>query len=222
MDRAANPSLDGRSRIREEQLGQGMEPTDLALVGRVMEGDLRAFNALIARWDRGLYNFVFRIVGHEEDARDLVQETVIRVYQGVDRLKDPRKFPSWLFRIAHNVCLDKLRSGKNRTMLSTDELTEGGRERLLEARIDRFRHEAKPDEAAYRSELSQILRDALQTLSEEQRTAIVMREYNGYTTQEIADILGIPVGTVRSRIFHGLRNLGKTLRRLRVEEGGEW
>ena len=196
-----------------------MEPADLALVGRVLEGDVQAFNRLVARWERGIYCFVYRVVGHEEDARDLVQETMIRVYQGLDRLKDPAKFPSWLFRIAHNVCLDKLRSGKNRSMISKEALVESGMERILEERIDRFQGTPHPDEALYRRELSEILGQALMTLSEEQRTALVMREYHGYTSREIADILGIPVGTVRSRIFHGLRNLERVLRRLRAEEG---
>lgn len=196
-----------------------MEPMDLALVGQVLEGDVQAFNRLVARWERGIYCFVYRVVGHEEDARDLVQETMIRVYQGLDRLKDPAKFPSWLFRIAHNVCLDKLRSGKNRSMISKETLVENGMERILEERIDRFQGLPDPDEALYRRELSEILGQALMTLSEEQRTALVMREYHGYTSREIADILGIPVGTVRSRIFHGLRNLERVLRRLRAEEG---
>ncbi|MBN1825859.1 MAG: sigma-70 family RNA polymerase sigma factor [Candidatus Eisenbacteria bacterium] len=200
-------------------MGQAMEPMDLALVGQVLEGDVQAFNRLVARWERGIYCFVYRVVGHEEDARDLVQETMIRVYQGLDRLKDPAKFPSWLFRIAHNVCLDKLRSGKNRSMISKETLVENGMERILEERIDRFQGLPDPDEALYRRELSEILGQALMTLSEEQRTALVMREYHGYTSREIADILGIPVGTVRSRIFHGLRNLERVLRRLRAEEG---
>lgn len=196
-----------------------MEPTDLALVGQVMDGDVAAFNQLISRWDRAVYNFVYRVVGHEEDAKDLVQETVIRVYNGLGRLNDPNKFPSWLFRIAHNVCLDRLRSGKYRPLVSTDALPEGGVERLIDDRIDLLRQRVNPEDAVYRKELSAILARALQSLSEEQRTAVVMREYNGYSSREIAEILGVPVGTVRSRIFHGLRNLGRVLRRLRAEEG---
>ena len=200
-------------------MGQKMEPTDLALVGQVIDGDVAAFNQLISRWDRAVYNFVYRVVGHEEDAKDLVQETVIRVYNGLGRLNDPNKFPSWLFRIAHNVCLDRLRSGKYRPVVSTDALPEGGVERLIDDRIDLLSQRVNPEDAVYRKELSAILARALQSLSEEQRTAVVMREYNGYSSREIAEILGVPVGTVRSRIFHGLRNLGRVLRRLRAEEG---
>ncbi|MFH1277532.1 MAG: sigma-70 family RNA polymerase sigma factor [Candidatus Eisenbacteria bacterium] len=200
-------------------MGQKMEPTDLVLVGQVMDGDIAAFNQLISRWERAVYNFVYRVVGHEEDAKDLVQETVIRVYHGLGRLKDPNKFPSWLFRIAHNVCLDRLRSGKHRPMVSTDALPEGGVERLIDDRIDFLRGRTDPEDAVYRKELSSILGRALQGLSEEQRTAVVMREYNGYSSKEIAEILGVPVGTVRSRVFHGLRNLGRVLKRLRAEEG---
>lgn len=196
-----------------------MEPMDHTLMGQVLDGDLSAWNKLVSRWERGVYNFVYRIIGHEEDARDLVQETMIRVFQGLNHLKDPAKFPSWLYRIAHNACLDRLRSGKNRSMISRDALVENGMEGVLDQRIDRFQSQPHPDEALYRRELSEILRQALQTLSEEQRTALVMREYNGYASREIAEILGIPVGTVRSRIFHGLRNLERVLGRLRAEEG---
>lgn len=200
-------------------MGQKMEPADLTLVGQVMDGDTAAFNRLISRWERAVYNFVYRVIGHEEDARDLVQETVIRVYNGLDRLKDPNKFPSWLFRIAHNVCLDRLRSGKYRPLVSTDALPEGGVERLLDDRAYELKRRGDPERALYRRELAEILNRALQSLSEEQRTAVVMREYNGYSSREIAEILGVPVGTVRSRIFHGLRNLGRVLGRLRAEEG---
>ena len=196
-----------------------MTPADVTLVGRVLEGDVDAFNRLVARWERAVYNFVYRVIGHEEDAKDLVQETLIRVYQGLSRLKDPNKFPSWLFRIAHNVCLDRLRSGKCRPLVSVDALPEGGVERLLDERIDRYLERGDPEKTLYRRELSAILTPALQSLSEEQRTAVVMREYNGYSCKEIAEILDVPVGTVRSRIFHGLRNLGRVLRRLRAEEG---
>ncbi|MFH1680556.1 MAG: sigma-70 family RNA polymerase sigma factor [Candidatus Eisenbacteria bacterium] len=200
-------------------MGQQMEPTDVALVGRVRDGDVGAFNRLMARWERPVYNFVYRVVGHDEDARDLVQETILRVYNGLARLQDPNKFPAWLFRIAHNVCLDRLRSGKNRAMVSTDALPEGGLDRLLGDRPDLRRADADPEQVVYRKEIARILMRALQSLSEEQRTAVVMREYNGYSSREIAEILGIPVGTVRSRIFHGLRNLNRLLRRLGTEEG---
>jgi RNA polymerase sigma-70 factor (ECF subfamily) len=196
-----------------------MEPADVALVGRVLDGDVAAFNRLMARWERPVYNFVYRVVGHDEDAKDLVQETVIRVYNGLSRLQDPNKFPAWLFRIAHNVCLDQLRSGKNRPLLSTDSLPEGGLDRLLAERDELRRDRNHPEDVVYRREIAEILARALQSLSEEQRTAVVMREYNGYSSREIAEILGIPVGTVRSRIFHGLRNLARVLRRLGLEEG---
>lgn len=196
-----------------------MEPTDVALVGRVLDGDVVAFNRLIARWERPVYNFVYRVVGQDEDAKDLVQETVIRVYSGLSRLQDPNKFPAWLFRIAHNVCLDRLRSGKNKVTVSTDALPEGGLDRLLDERVDRRLASGDPEEAVYRKEIASILTRALQSLSEEQRTAVVMREYSGYSSREIAEILGVPVGTVRSRIFHGLRNLARVLRRLGLEEG---
>jgi RNA polymerase sigma-70 factor (ECF subfamily) len=196
-----------------------MEAADIDLVSRVLAGDASAFNRLMARWERPVYNFVYRVVGHDEDAKDLVQETVIRVYSRLGMLQDPNKFPAWLFRIAHNVCLDRLRSGKNRPLVSTDALPEGGLDRLLdEGAVERLRA-GDPEEIVYRKEVGAILARALQSLSEEQRTAVVMRTYNGYSSREIAEILGIPVGTVRSRIFHGLKNLGRVLRRLGLEEG---
>ncbi len=211
MESSAGPGRD--------RLAQQMEPTDAVLVGRVLDGDVGAFNRLMARWERPVYNFVYRVVGHDEDAKDLVQETILRVFNGLSRLQDPNKFPAWLFRIAHNVCLDRLRSGRNRTEVSTDALPEGGLDRLLAERADHPPRHGDPEEIVYRKEIAKILMRALQSLSEEQRTAIVMREYNGYSSREIGEILGIPVGTVRSRIFHGLRNLNRVLRRFGMEEG---
>ncbi len=195
-----------------------MSRTDEVLVAQVLEGDRCAFNELIGRWEKGLYNFILRMVGREEDANDLVQETILRVYRRLGQLREPSAFPSWIFRIARNVSRDSLRSRGNRVMVSADDLMEKGAEQILDERIDRFQRTAQPDQAAYRAELGEILAKALQTLSEEQRTAIIMREYHGYSSAEIAQVLDIPVGTVRSRIFHGLRNLGRILRRLRLEE----
>ena len=199
---------------------QKMNRTDEVLVGHVLKGDQSAFNELIGRWENGLYNFIYRMVGHEEEARDLVQETIIRIYKRIGQLREPGAFPSWIFRIAHNVSRDRLRSRKNKIMVSTEDLMEKGAEHLLDDRIDRFQAEPSPDHATYRKELGEILSNALQTISEEQRTAVIMREYHGYSSKEIAEMLDIPVGTVRSRIFHGLRNLGRVLKRRRAEEEG--
>ncbi len=196
-----------------------MNRTDEVLVAEVLGGDHSAFNELIGRWEKGIYNFVLRMVGQEEEAKDLCQETVIRIYNRLGQLREPSAFPSWIFRIAHNVCRDRMRSGKNRIMVSTEDLVEKGAEQILAERIDRFQQEPFPDQAVYRRELGEILSRALQTLSEEQRAAVVMREYHGYSSREIAEMIGVPVGTVRSRIFHGLKNLGKVLGKLRSEEG---
>jgi RNA polymerase sigma-70 factor (ECF subfamily) len=181
--------------------------SDGELVARSQAGDARAFNSLVGRWETTLYAFVRRTLGDTEDARDVCQETLVKAHANISRLRDGEKFKSWIHHIALNLCRDRFRSAKGRAeMVSLDE---GGAEELehsggLTASI---RLDADMD----RSSTQDVLARILGRLPEEQRASILLREYQGFTSEEIGDIMGVPAATVRTRIYYGLRSLRRAL-----------
>lgn len=181
--------------------------TDEDLVARSRGGDLDSFNQLILRWERPIYAFAYRVIGREEDARDVCQETFLRAFRSLPGFKGQAKFSSWLYQIALNLCRDWIRRQRR---ARTVQLAEGVDPVQLAA-------EQGPVESiedlVSRRELSAIVEEAMALLPEEQRTAIVLKEYHGMTFQEIADLQGCPLSTVKTRLYQGLsvvrRNLEK-------------
>ena len=182
-----------------------MDFTDEALVVRSRGGDLDSFNQLILRWERPIYAFAYRIIGREEDARDVCQETFLRAFRALPRFKGQAKFSSWLYQIALNLCRDWIRR-QRRTR--TVQLAEGVDAVVLAA-------EQGPVESiedlVSRRELSAVVEGAVALLPEEQRTVIVLKEYHGMTFQEIADLQGCPLSTVKTRLYQGLSVLRRHL-----------
>ncbi len=181
--------------------------TDGELVARSQAGDARAFNSLVGRWESTLYAFVRRTLGDAEDARDVCQETLVKAHANIQRLRDGEKFKSWIHHIALNLCRDRFRSVKGRAeMVSLDET---GTDELEHSRglSASFRLDADMDRASAQD----LLAAFLGRLPEEQRTSILLREYQGFTSEEIGDIMGVPAATVRTRIYYGLRSLRRAL-----------
>jgi RNA polymerase sigma-70 factor (ECF subfamily) len=162
-----------------------------------------AFNELAGRWESALYGFIRRTLGDTEDARDVCQEALVKAYRNIDRLRDGEKFKSWVHYIALNLCRDRFRSPRARTAFVPYE-EEGGDApptRGIEA-------EGEPaDRSAEAASLGTFLKDLLEELPAEQRTSIVLREYQGLTSEEIGEIMGVPAATVRTRIYYGLKTL---------------
>lgn len=180
---------------------------DAELVVLSQNGDLAAFNKLAARCSSHLYRFVRRMLGNTEDARDLCQEALTKAYLNIARLRDPAKFQPWLHHIALNLCRDWHRSARSRARIESYEEGQPAEMEWLDALPAR----EAPDAAVERSQMSEILHRALERLPWEQRTAIVLREYQGFTSEEIAQITGVPAATVRTRIFYGLRSVRKMM-----------
>ena len=194
-----------------------MDGSDGVWVGRVLAGDSAAFNELAHRWQKPLYNFAYRYTGQAEEAEDVCQEALSRAFAQLSKLKDPDRFGSWLTTIAFRLCQDRGRRRRRRIEISTDELAESGIDPTPLALVaDSDRILAEPEDPAARvavNEIGELLRWALQKLPEEQRVALVLREYQGYTATEIGEMLEVPVPTVRSRIFYGLKSLRRILGR---------
>ena len=182
-----------------------MNWTDEDLVARSRGGDLDSFNQLILRWERPIYALAYRVIGREEDARDVCQETFLRAFRALPGFKGQAKFSSWLYRIALNLCRDWMRRQRR---APTVQLAEGVDAAELVA-------EQGPVESiedlVYRREMSAVVAEAMTLLPEEQRTAIVLKEYHGMTFQEIADLQGCPLSTVKTRLYQGLSVLRRHL-----------
>jgi RNA polymerase sigma-70 factor (ECF subfamily) len=166
-----------------------------------------SFNQLILRWERPIYALAYRVIGREEDARDVCQETFLRAYRALPNFKGEAKFSSWLYRIALNLCRDWIRKQRRAPVSQMPEDVD-----LLEMTAATGPSESIEDLAA-RRELTAVVEEAMARLPEEQRTAIVLKEYHGMTFQEIADLQGCPLSTVKTRLYQGLSVLRRHLER---------
>lgn len=170
---------------------------DSALIDRFLQGDDAAFNTLVSRWQSRLFHFALRYVGQREEARDLCQQTFIRVYHNLGKLEQKNSFGTWLHQIAINICRDHLR--QRRATLSLDRFAE---------EHGHFPPQLCENESAARDcELRDLLNRALQTLPEEQRVVVVLKEYQGLKFTEIASALDENINTVKSRLYYGLKAL---------------
>ena len=168
---------------------------DADLIERTRKGDVESYNLLISRWEKRVYNYLLRIVNGREDALDLSQDVFLKAYQNIRKLETPSRFGPWLFRIAHNEAYSFFRRRK-----PEDELTG------FEA----------PHEPVYPVELTLAAGVALGKLSPEQREAVVLKIYQGFKFEEMANILGCPVSTVKSRLYAGLDQLKNQLAPIRT------
>ncbi len=184
--------------------------TDVQLIEQFLKGNVQAFNTLIWRYETALYNFIFRVIGDRDLARDICQMTCIRIYKEVKRLRDPQKFKSWMYRIAMNLCLDEIKKRKKRRMVSINQDDFHDEGNSIPFQFEDENGQA-PDDSVHQQQLAIILSHALQGLPDEQRMVVVMKQYQELKFTEIADVLGESVNTIKSRLYYGLRAMRKSL-----------
>jgi RNA polymerase sigma-70 factor (ECF subfamily) len=168
------------------------------LVEKARQGDLEAFNSLITSYQNTAYNTAFRILGNHYDASDAVQEAFIKAFKAIRKFKGG-SFKVWLLRIVTNACKDALRASKRRPTvpLYPSASTQEGLE--LE-RTPRLADEENPENYAERQELARLVQEAIDALPFDQKAVIVLADLEGLDYFEISETLGIPVGTVKSRL----------------------
>ena len=181
--------------------------TDEELVAKSIGGDPDSFNELVLRWERPIYALAYRTIGREEDARDVCQETFLRAFRALPGFRGQAKFSSWLYRIALNLCRDWVRRERRTPVVQPPEDVD-----LIEMAASAEPSESIEDLVA-RKDLTRLVERAMALLPEEQRTAIVLKEYHGLTFQEIADLVGCPLSTVKTRLYQGLTVLRRELAR---------
>jgi RNA polymerase sigma-70 factor (ECF subfamily) len=176
------------------------------LISRSCEGDLDAFNVLVERYQRPLYNLCLRMLGAPEPAEDATQDAFIHAFRSIKTFHGG-SFRAWLFRIGANACYDEMRRRRARPALSLDE-PRGGEGQPIDVRDPAPRL----DELVERLELAELLQDALSRLPSGQRLAIVLADVHGFDYSEIAVAMECSLGTVKSRISRGRSQLRLILR----------
>lgn len=179
-------------------------PVDEALlILRAQKNDSAAIEALIYAYEKRVYNIAFRFMGNEADAWDMAQESLIKIYKNISSFKSHSLFSSWVYRLTANTCLDGLRKRK-KTPLSLDHTIESGA--TYEDTIN-----SSPEDYALAAERSKDIQIAIDSLSDEHKSVIIMRDISGLSYEEIAESLGISLGTVKSRISRGRAKLKEQL-----------
>jgi RNA polymerase sigma-70 factor (ECF subfamily) len=181
-----------------------MNPSDEELVEAFQAGDVSAFDDLLVRWDRKIQGAIYRLMGSEDEARDLCQETFLKAYRALRGFKREARFSSWLYQIAVNVCRDRMRRRKGKTLVSIEDLEENGT--LMPSPVG-----PTALDLVEASDLARAVASAVAGLPDEQREVIVLKEYQGLTFVEIAEVLGLPTSTVKTRLYRGLGQLKERL-----------
>ena len=182
---------------------------DSQVVQCFLDGEERAFSELMRRYDRRLHNFVHRTVGDRERAEDLVQETFVRVYRHMHRFDQTRKFSTWIYTIAGNLAKNELRNRARNPLVLFQAITKNwdADYRPLEWEDPKTR----PDDLYRRRFLREKVNEAVARLPDHHRTVFVLRELHGKTYEEIAEITGCNLGTVKSRLNRARNNFARII-----------
>lgn len=182
------------------------------LVALAKEGDMDAFETLILRHEKIVYNIAFRMMDGGEDVKDMAQEVFLKVYRNLDRFDGKSAFSTWIYRIAVNTCIDEIRKRKGKQTYSLDAELEDEDGNYKKQFADEG---ATPETEMLQKELRGEVLAALETLSPEHKAAVILRDIRGYSYEEIAEMIQLPLGTVKSRISRGRAQLKEEILKIR-------
>lgn len=183
---------------RFQPAAPAVQPEVNTLIEAHLAGDPRAYGQLVERYQVRLLNFVYRMIGDRERAEDLVQEAFLRVYRHLDRFDRTRKFSTWVYTIASNLAKNELRN-RSRSPLITFEQARP-RDEEDPRPVDFEDHTSRPDDLYERRQLKQLVDETVSKLTPHHREVFVLRELEGKSYEEIADIMHCNLGTVKSRL----------------------
>lgn len=189
---------------------------DESLISEFTAGNTAAFNTLVWRWEKPIYNFILRYLGDSEQAKDVMQQCFIRAYKSLGKLKDHTCFSAWLYQIAINLCRDELKKKRYTTYILSDVPDFDGCNNS-DPRIVIADEEQDTARLTHQENLSEVLQKALLAIPEEQRVVVIMKQYHGMKFTEIADILKTPINTIKSRMYYGLDALRSVLQKWGVD-----
>jgi RNA polymerase sigma-70 factor (ECF subfamily) len=188
------------------------------LIERCLRGDQLAWDAIVRQYWRKVFNVAYKFVGRHDEAEDLTQDVFLKIFKSLDTFDRRANFQTWLISVGRNLCIDYYRSVRKERETINREVDAG--------ELSPVSREVRPDAALEQADLATLLRQALQTLPVSLRSAVVMRDIQELSYQEIAERLDLPEGTVKSRINRGRKQLARQVTRLRnANEGhvvGRW
>ncbi len=174
------------------------------LISHAVAGDSAAFSELMTLHERRMYAVALRICANREDAQDCLQDAMLRIYRSLGSFKGQSSFSTWVYRITMNTCLDELRRRKSRNATSLDNLLDNG--------WSPSDDDNAPERHALASEQRRVIDRAIAELPEDMRSAVVLRDVQGFSYDEIAEMLEANIGTIKSRISRGREKLRLILR----------
>jgi len=209
------PPVDGstephEARDGDARPGSGVEQSDLELVRRVQRGERGAFDLLVLRYQHKVVKLVSRLLRDPSEAEDVAQEAFVKAYRALGSFRGDSAFYTWLYRIAVNTARNTMAARQRRPLAYEAELSEN-EQTVVESRM---RHGDTPEATVLSDEIHRTVNSAVEELPEDLRTAIILREIEGLSYEEIAEAMDCPVGTVRSRIFRAREAIDRSLKPL--------
>ena len=192
---------------------------DAVLVRKAQAGDKRAFEVLVSKYQRRILRLLGRILHNQSDVEDIAQETFLKAYRALPKFRNESAFYTWLYRIAVNTARNHISSKHNQVFVSDQIDTQDGE---TFSRLDNHTDGETPETHMHNREIIESLQIALDELPEQLRQAIVLRELEGLSYEEIATAMDCPVGTVRSRIFRAREAISERLKPILGNDGRPW
>jgi len=206
---AFSKSVDSSLPVDSAPSAEAPADSDQVLVSRVQNGDVGAFDHLVRKYRERLFGIIYNLTSNREDAADLTQEAFIKAFSSINRFQGKSAFFTWLYRIGVNTALSHLKRNRFRRFFSLENIQEEGSNAQV---LETLAAKHKSEKGALLSELQEKLNEAMQKLSPKHRTVVVLFEIEGLGHQEIADIVGCSVGTVRSRLHYAKQQLQADLK----------
>jgi len=193
--------------------------SDAFLVQQVQAGHQKAFDLLVAKYQRRIYRLVLRFIRDPALAEDVAQETFLRAYRAIGQFRGDSQFYTWLYRIAVNTAKKALSDGLRDPTVAEGDATGAGEETFSPTEL--LTNNETPESTLISKEIVQTVNDAVESLPEDLRTAITLREIEGLSYEEIAEAMQCPIGTVRSRIFRAREAISARLRPVIEHKSGK-
>ena len=206
--------MPSKSKLKNQASNCFSQLDDEQIVHRILTGEKELFSNLLLKFQKGVFSFIFRMVGHYELATDLTQETFMKAYLSLDKYNNRYKFSTWIFSVASNLTIDYLRKRRVPTC-SYDKKSDASKHGLIE-RLKSDSH--TPSEELENRELKIKIQESIEMLPPEYREIIILRHMNGFPYEDIASITGLPLGTVKNRIFRARQILKEYLNQYLVSE----